>query len=90
MVPKSPQAARRLSEIAIGHWDRIEGHYAGQGVQLLTYPFPRFLNVILTWALEHMSQEDGEKFLKTLDSPEGSTAVPDEEFDDSFDQINQQ
>jgi hypothetical protein len=46
---------------------------------------------VLVWALEHMSQEDAEKFTASLDSPLGSTspAVPDEKFDDSFNQIKQ-
>jgi hypothetical protein len=41
-----------------------------------------------------MSQEDAEKFLKTLDSPQGDEAnphaVPDDQFDDSYDQIKRQ
>ena len=41
-----------------------------------------------------MNQDDAETFLKTLDSPLGEEAnphaVPDDQFDDSFDQIKRQ
>jgi len=94
VVGKSKEASVRLSEVAVHNWARIDGTYSGQGVDLLAYPLDRFLNVVLVWALEHMGQEDAEKFLKTLDSPLGDEAnphaVPDDQFDDSYDQIKRQ
>lgn len=92
MVGKSKEATVRLSEAAVHNWARIDGEYTGKGVDLLTLPFPRFLNVIYAWLLEHMNQEDAEKFVKNLDSPigSGSQAVPDDQFDDGFDQIKKQ
>lgn len=92
MVGKSKEAAVRLSEAAVHNWARIDGEYSGKGIDLLALPFPRFLNVIFVWVLEHLSQEDAEKFLADLDKPIGSTspAVPDDKFDDSYNQIKQQ
>lgn len=91
MVGKSKEAAVRLSEIAVHNWSRIDGEYSGKGIDLLAYSFPRFLNVIFVWALEHMSQEDAEKFIANLDNPVKGYGSPDDDgFDDSYNQIKKQ
>lgn len=70
MVRWTPyQKAVRLSAVAASNWERIDGHYSGQGVNILDLPFPRFLNVIYVWAMERMSSEDGEKFDMELMKP---------------------
>lgn len=69
MVRPPYEAAVRLSALAAGNWARIDGHYSGQGTDLLDLPFSRFLSVIYVWALEHMTSEDGEKFERTLEDP---------------------
>ena len=91
MVGKSKEAAVRLSEVAVHNWSRIDGEYSGKGIDLLALPFHRFLNVIYVWVLEHMAQEDADKFIATIDSPVRGFGSPDDDgFDDSFDQIKQQ
>lgn len=88
MVGKSYQASVRLSETAVHNWARIDGEYTGKGVDLLALPFPRFLNVVYVWALEHQSQEDAEAWVAGLEKPIHRTGYDD--FDDSFDQIKHQ
>jgi len=69
VVGKSFEAAVRLSVTAAQNWARIDGEYAGKGVDLLSLPWPSFLNVIYVWALEHQSEEEARKWLEKLDSP---------------------
>jgi hypothetical protein len=66
--PPYPRAVR-LALTAAGNWARIDGQYAGQGVDLLDLPFSRFLNVVQVWALERLSGEDAERWLDELDRP---------------------
>jgi hypothetical protein len=92
VVGKRFREAVRLASTAAGNWARIDGVYSGQGVNLLALPLCRLLNVILVWALEHQSSEDGQKWLDSLNGPlpgESKTAAIRDDFDDSFDQINQ-
>lgn len=70
MVGKRYEAAVRLSATAAGNWSYIDGTYSGQGVDLLTLPFDRFLNVIFTWSLNTMHDaEERRKWLAELDGP---------------------
>lgn len=69
MVGPPYQAAVRLSATAAGNWGQIDGYYSGRGVNILTLPFSRFLNVIYVWATSNQSQEDAEKWIAKLDSP---------------------
>jgi hypothetical protein len=90
VVGKSYPRTVRLAEIAIGCWDSIDGTYTAQtGLNLLHLPTHRLLNVVYVWALEH--REDPQAWVDGLDTPFGQDprVVPDEEFDDSYDQINQ-
>jgi hypothetical protein len=90
VVGKSKEEAVRLSEAAVHNWARIDGEFSGKGVDLLALSFPRFLNVTLVWVLEHLGQEDAEKFLADLKKPlKGYGAPADDGFDDSYEQINQ-
>ena len=92
MVGKSFRRAVRLAQITIGNWDRLDGTYTAQtGRSLLTLPVHRLLNVTYVWALERQAQDDAEAWDKDLDKPFPGEplTVPDEEFDDSYDQINQ-
>lgn len=88
MVGKSFDATARLSAQAIHSWTFIDGHYSGQGVDLLTLPFNRFLNVIQTWTLERIDDDDRETWLAKLDTP-----IPGRrrysQTEDKFDDINQ-
>lgn len=69
MVRPPYRRAVRLCEVAVGHWESIDGLYSGQGVDILALPFSRYLSVIYVWALEHQSSEDAEKWMAELDSP---------------------
>lgn len=66
---KSYQVAVRLSGTATSNWERIDGQYSGQGTDILTLPLARFLNVVYVWAMEHMSEEDAEKWEAELERP---------------------
>ena len=66
--PPYPRSVR-LALTATSNWTRIDGTYAGQGVDLLDLRFSRFLNVVESWALERMTQEDAERWLEELDRP---------------------
>jgi hypothetical protein len=63
------QKAVRLSAVAASNWERIDGFYAGKGVNILDLPFSRFLSVVYVWATERMSSEDAEKFDQELLKP---------------------
>ena len=66
---KSYQTAVRLSATATSNWQRIDGHFSGQGIDILTLPLSRFLSVIYVWAMEHQSEEDAERWEAELDKP---------------------
>lgn len=89
MVGKSFPAAVRLAQTAASNWARIDG--AHPGVDLLTLPLRRWLNVVYVWALEHMSDEDARAWEQKLNDPlPGEDAARrDDLFDDSFNQIHQ-
>lgn len=61
------EAAVRLSEAAIGNWQGVDGHYSGQGVDILRLPLSRFLSVIYVWCMERV--EDAEKWDARLNDP---------------------
>jgi hypothetical protein len=74
--PPYPRTVR-LASTATSYWARIDGQYTGQGVDLLSLPLSRFLNVVQAWALERMSGEDAEQWLIELDTP-----LPGDEFNE--------
>ena len=69
MVGKSYEATVRLSSAAIAHWDFIDGQKSGQGVNILALPFSRFLSVINVWMMEHLEEDDRDKWERKLDDP---------------------
>jgi hypothetical protein len=93
VVGKRFRRAVRLAQTTIGNWDRIDGTYTAQtGGRLLALPVHRLLNLTYVWALDRKgSDEAAEAWEKGLDAPlpGESPLVADEEFDDSYDQINQ-
>lgn len=69
MVGKPYQKAYRLSATATGNWQKIDGYYSGKGIDLLHLSFPRYLNVIYSWAMTNQTQEAAEKWEMELTSP---------------------
>ena len=89
MVRPPYQTAVRLSATATGNWTRIDGTYAGKGVNILDLPFSRFLSVIYVWALSNQSQEDGEKWEAQLAVPLPGQPETSQSADDELAQLAQ-
>ncbi|QWY82849.1 tail assembly chaperone [Arthrobacter phage SilentRX] len=84
---KSFEAAVRLSATAAQNWPLIDGEYSGKGVDVLSLPFPSFLNVIYVWTLDHLSEEDRTKFIQQLDRPLPGEAQDSEMDGSEMDQL---
>ena len=88
MVGKTLEATIRLSAAAQINWTLLDGEHSGKGVNLLSLPFHRFLNVVQAWVISRLeSQEEAEKWLAKLDSP--IPGVTRAERRDDFDNIDQ-
>jgi hypothetical protein len=87
MVGPPYQTAVRLSAVAAGNWALIDGEYSGQGFDIFSLPFHRFLSVIYSWYVQRLSQEDRMKFEMELTKPLRGT--PDRmSAEDEMDQLN--
>ena len=69
MVSPPYQTAVRLSAVAASNWAVIDGEFSGQGFDIFTLPFHRFLSVIYSWYVQRLSVEDRRKFEMELTKP---------------------
>jgi hypothetical protein len=85
---KKIQEAVRLAQICIGNWRWLDGHFTAQGINLLSLPLHRLLNVIFVWAAERKPSDEVQAWIDSLTAPLPGEVGIDPDFDDSFDQIN--
>lgn len=67
MDGKPYPVAVRLYAVAIGRWAELDAEYIH--IDLMGLPPHRFCNLIYTWCLKHIKEDDREMWLMQLNQP---------------------